>query len=148
VKGLTVIHTCWYYIHLLHANLSDFGLLGAKFPKMGDFIPRMSMNLCAKFDATSFIFYPCKGCSIGCIHQTWHMNVFAASDIFDALVVEVVKRPQVQLLVGEWSLKTLASCSHCFVSLSSSSIIWYWSMTAMLCHWEGNRRSDITLAVC
>jgi len=39
--------------------------------------------------------------------------------IFDALVVEVVKRSQVQLLVGEWSLTTLTICSHYCVPLSS-----------------------------
>jgi len=31
------------------------GFWGAKFTKMGDFLPRWPMNLRAKFDATSFI---------------------------------------------------------------------------------------------
>jgi len=32
-----------------------FGFWGAKFPKMGYFLPRMAMNYRAKFDTASFI---------------------------------------------------------------------------------------------
>jgi len=40
---------------IAHPHISNFGLLGgAKFPKMGDSLPRTPMNCPAKFDAASF----------------------------------------------------------------------------------------------
>jgi len=37
------------------ADSSDFGLLGAKFPKVGDSLPRTLLNYRAKFDAVGLI---------------------------------------------------------------------------------------------
>ena len=46
-------------IRIAHPHISHFGLLesfcGAKFPKMGDSLPRTPTNHRAKFDAASFI---------------------------------------------------------------------------------------------
>jgi len=49
-RGLVVIHTYRSYVHPPRADSSDFGLLGAKFSKMGDSLPRTPLNQRAKFD--------------------------------------------------------------------------------------------------
>ena len=49
------VFTPWTLSRRWLANPSDFGLLGEQFPRMGNSLPRTSMNHCAKFDAAGCI---------------------------------------------------------------------------------------------